>query len=114
MAVSNTGTIRLGGVPYAATGIEVTMGGVEREPIVADDGSVHYKITRAAGGARFTLLHIDDVRLDDVRNFASDTVIVEWDNGRTHTIPNAFVTNNLSLSGGEVSVEISGDPALES
>ncbi|HLS32163.1 MAG TPA: phage tail tube protein [Brevibacterium sp.] len=105
-------TVKINGETLrSAPGASIQVGGVTREAVPNDQGTVDYRETTAAAEVSATLVHVAETDLIALRDFVGGTVNYETDTGVTYVIGDAFVTELGELSEGEVEVTFSGNPA---
>lgn len=85
-------------------------GGTNRNTIKTETGNVHYDEETMESSLSFKLPNLPGY-LDAVRDLAGVNVNVQDDNGQSWIISDAFTTRPSELSGGEISVEMNGNPA---
>lgn len=83
-------------------------GGVTREPIIADNKVVGYSEALAAPSLQFKVANTKGM-LKALRNLTSVNVNVQDSNGDSWIVKAAFCTSTPQLSGGEISVSMSGE-----
>jgi hypothetical protein len=112
--LSNNGIVKLDGVTFRCKpGLTVTLGGEEKEAQVDAAGNVDAMVTRVAGGIEFTIPAADDTDIAFLKAFRGTATAEFLDSGKVYTGGGAFVTNNLSISGGELSVTIACREMIE-
>ena len=108
--------VRAGGQMLAmASDAEVTIkkGGVKREPVVLNDGSVYYTETPVPASIECSVKLLAGMTMAAFQNMDNVTVTVETDDGWSGTLANAFCGGDLQLGkGGEMKVAFYG-PTLE-
>lgn len=105
-------TIKLDGdVIRSRSGASLQTGGVVREPLTTDQGSIFYRedITPAAVVA--TVVHIAETDIQALRALRDFTCTFETDTGVSWSISNAFVTEVGALANGEFELTINGNAA---
>lgn len=85
-------------------------GGYNRNPVVTDTDAVHYSEETAPATLSFKLPNRPGY-LEAVRDLADVNVNVQDDHGQSWIVTDAFTTKPSELSGGEISVEMTGNPA---
>ncbi|SIS87858.1 phage tail tube protein [Neptunomonas antarctica] len=85
-------------------------GGNSRAAVVTESDRVHYSEETAPATLSFRLPNLPDT-FDQVRDMAGVNVNVQDDSGQSWIVTDAFTTTPASLSNGEISVEMSGNPA---
>lgn len=105
-------TVKLNGASLKSRpGASIDIGGVTREPVENDQGTVDYRETTRASVVTCTLVHTSDLDLIALRNFVNGTLLFECDSGPKYVVPGAFVQEIGELSEGEVEVTFGGSPA---
>ncbi|WP_028294288.1 phage tail tube protein [Oceanobacter kriegii] len=85
-------------------------GGVNRDPITTDTGSVHYSEATAASQLNFRAPNLPGY-LEALRDLSGVNVNVQDDNGQAWIINGAFTTTPSELQSGEITVQMQGAPA---
>lgn len=85
-------------------------GGVNRNPVSTDTGSVHFDEETAPAQLTFRAPNLPGY-LESLRDMANVNVNVQDDNGQGWIITGAFTTKPSELQNGEISVEMQGSPA---
>ena len=111
-----TGIVKIfvnGSLQRSKEGATLDMGGKERSDVV---GHAVYGYTEkvVASACKFTLAHTADTDLAELNDMVGATLKFETDVGISYLITNAFMIKPCSLgSGGDVSCEMHGEPAVE-
>lgn len=85
-------------------------GGINRSPIVTENGRVHHDEETAPAAISFQVPNIPGY-LDQMRDIKDVNLNVQDDNGQSWIVTDAFTTTPSKLSGGQISVEMNGNPA---
>lgn len=85
-------------------------GGENRSPMLTEAGRVHYTEETAPAALSFQVPNLPGY-FDQVRDIAGVNVNVQDDNGQSWIVTDAFTTTPSKLSGGQISVEMNGNPA---
>ena len=107
--------IRAGGTLLPISGdASLEGGGVEREPVVLNDGSVKFREVIKEAVVECTLTKTGDIGLKQIQAIEDATINVEADTGERWVIANAFCTSVPKMnSKGEVEVKFAGAEAEE-
>lgn len=114
--MQNTGrvTVKMNGDTLRSeAGASLQYGGVTREAVPNDQGTVDYRETTQPAQVTATLIHVSGTDLEALRNFTDGVVNYETDTGKVYTIPGAFVSEVGELSEGTLDVTFMGNPAEE-
>lgn len=112
-----TGIVKVflnGTLQRSKEGASLSIGGFERTAQVGH--SVYgYSEKPAPSEIEFTLAHLADTDLEELRDLVDATVRFETDTGVNFTIRKAFVTAPPKVTGGEGDVEVTmqGPPAVQ-
>ena len=111
-----TGIVKIflsGALQRSKEGASLELGGKERTAVTGH--SVYgYSEKVVASKVAFDLAHTSDTDLIEINDMVKETVKFETDTGITYLITNAFTTKPCTVKGGgDCSVEMSGDPAIE-
>jgi hypothetical protein len=110
-----TGIVKLyvnGSLQRSKEGAKLDTGGKERTAVVGH--SVYGYTEKVVPSAlSFTLAHTSDTDVIAINNMVAASARFECDTGVTYLITNTFTTKPCSVTNGEVSVEMNGDPAEE-
>jgi hypothetical protein len=105
-------SVKVNGVTLRSKeGASITIGGVTREPIPNDQGTVDYREETQPAEVTATLVHTAQTDLPALRNFTDGTVNFETDTKVVYVVSDAFTAEVGELSGGEVQVTFGGNPA---
>lgn len=87
---------------------KINIGGVEREAVTADDGSVHMTEKGIPGQIDVDILIPTGLKLADIQAVKNTTIIAEADNGNTYAYRNAFCGKASEISEGKCSATFYG------
>lgn len=94
-------------------GAKFNRGGFEREPVVGDDSVHGYMEKIVAPSIECTISHTADTNMGDLAGITGATVTFETDTGKVLVLHEAWVSNSLELSKGEVQITFTGVRAEE-
>ncbi|MBR8137186.1 phage tail tube protein [Burkholderia cenocepacia] len=86
----------------------INIGGVEREPEVADDGSVHHRAKGIPGQIDVEILVPRGLKVKDIQDIEDTTIVAQADNGNTYVYRNAFTGKASEISEGRVQATFYG------
>jgi hypothetical protein len=92
-------------------GASLQVGGIQREPVMSDQGGIFHKEKFEPSMIQATLIHTTQTDLDTLRALTSATINFEGDDGVVYVVRGAFFTSAGELSNGEISVSFAGQPA---
>lgn len=95
-------------------GAKLNFGGKERTAVTGFE-VYGYAEKVVPATVECTLAHDSDTNVEELRDIVGATLEFETDTGKTYLVKNAFVTKPPELTGGEgeLSLEFSGEPAIE-
>lgn len=111
-----TGIVKIyvdGALQRSKPGAKLKLGGVKREAVV---GHSLYGFTEEVEPAELdcTLAHTADTDLPALNALKNANLRFETDTGTTYLVTNAFTTESCEVtSGGDTSLKMMGDPAIE-
>lgn len=107
--------VRVNGVLLPIQGdASVEVGGVEREPVVLNDGTVGYREVYKEANVECTIAHNGQVALKEIQAIKDATINVEADTGHRWVITGAFSTSIPKINqNGEIEAKFSGQEAEE-
>jgi len=112
--MQNTGRVTVkvnGDTLRSKPGASLKIGGVSREAVPNDQGTVDHKEATEAAEVKCTLVHVATTDLIALRQMTGGTVNYETDTGVVYVVPGAFTTDVGELNDGEVEVTFMGNPA---
>jgi hypothetical protein len=92
-------------------GASLQIGGVTRNDVPNDDGTVDFNEETQPAQITATLTHTSETDLIALRNFKGGTVVFETDTGVSYSVGGAYTKSVGELSEGEVPVTFGGQPA---
>ena len=105
-------TIKLNGdVIRSRSGASLQIGGVTREALTTDQGTIFYREDTAPAVVTATVVHLADTDIQSLRLLRDFNCTYETDTGASWSINNAFVTDVGELSNGEFQLTINGNAA---
>lgn len=105
-------TVKMNGATLRSRpGASINIGGVTREEVENDQGTVDYRESTKASEVTATLVHTAETDLIALRNFVGGTINFETDTGAVYVVGGAFTKEVGDLSEGEVEVTFGGNPA---
>lgn len=93
------------------TGASLQTGGVVREALTTDQGTIFYREDITPAQVTATVVHLGDTDVQGLRSLRDFTCKFETDTGVAWSISNAFVADVGELSNGEFQLTIQGNPA---
>jgi len=105
-------TIKLNGdVIRSRAGASIQTGGIIREALTTDQGTIFYREDITPAVVTATVVHLADTDIQSLRALRDFTCAFETDTGDGWSISNAFVTEVGELSAGEFQLVINGNAA---
>lgn len=97
----------------ALPGVKVNMGGVERTPVISNNGVSGFYETPKESMVQCTLPHDANTNMEEIRGWKDVTIVIKPDAGSDYQINGAFQSNVIELSdqGGGFAVEFKGPAA---
>ncbi|WP_449246569.1 phage tail tube protein [Desulfarculus baarsii] len=82
--------------------------GVQRETVMGADGAIGYKSKAVAQEIEATFAHTTDLDIDSLSAAEDVSITIEWDNGATYTISNAWALGVSEVGDGEIKITWGG------
>lgn len=112
--VTGKATIVINGqILKTESGASLQTGGITREEVISDQGTVDYREVNIASEISGSVIHDAGTSLDAIRQSTGIPVNFETDSGVVYTISNAFCKSVGNLSAGRFEVMFAGPPAIE-
>lgn len=94
-------------------GAKLNTGGAERDPAVSDSGVDGYTEKVAVPQVDCVINYTPDISLKEIHDFKDGTLTFETDNGKVHTLKDAWCAKPPEVTKGEITLVFQGTECLE-